>query len=53
MFGQRFTKRRAWSCYSFLAVHITNELRAFKKYNVNSLPHEFYKEHYLKENGAK
>lgn len=51
MFGKRFKKRRAWDCYSFLAVHIANELRAFKKYNVNSLPHEFYKEE--GDNGTK
>ena len=41
MFGKRFKKHRAWNCYAHLAVHIANELRAFKKYNVNSYPHGF------------
>lgn len=41
MFGKRFKKRRAWNCYVHLAVHIVNELKAFKKYNVNSYPHGF------------
>ena len=41
MFGKRFKKQRAWDCYTHLAVHIANELRAFKKYNVYSYPHEF------------
>lgn len=41
MFGKRFKKQRAWNCYAHLAVHIANELKAFKKYNVNSYPHEF------------
>lgn len=41
MFGKRFKKQRAWDCYTHLAVHIANELRAFKKYNVNSYPHGF------------
>lgn len=41
MFGKRFKKQRAWNCYAHLAVHIANELRAFKKYNVNSYPHGF------------
>lgn len=41
MFGKRFKKRRAWDCYSYLAIHIINELKAFKKYNVNSYPLEF------------
>lgn len=41
MFGKRFKKQRAWNCYAHLAVHIANELKAFKKYNVNSYPHGF------------
>ena len=41
MFGKRFKKQRAWECQTHLAVHIANELRAFKKYNVNSYPHGF------------
>ena len=41
MFGKRFKKQRAWDCYTHLAVHIANELRALKKYNVNSYPHGF------------
>ena len=41
MFGKRFKKHRAWNCYAHLAVHIANELKAFKKYNVNSYPHGF------------
>ena len=41
MFGKRFKKQRAWDCYTHLAVHIANELRAFKKYNVHSYPHGF------------
>lgn len=41
MFGNRFKKQRAWDCYTHLAVHIANELRAFKKYNVNSYPQDF------------
>ena len=41
MFVKRFKKHRAWNCYTHLAVHIANELRAFKKYNINSYPHGF------------
>ena len=51
MFGKRFKKIRAWNCYSFLAVHIVNELKAFKKYNVHTVPLDFHKEN--GDNGTK
>ena len=37
-YGRKYNKRRAWDLFSHLAKEITTDLKAFKKYNVNSVP---------------
>ena len=37
-YGRKYNKRRSWDLFSHLAKEITTDLKAFKKYNVNSVP---------------
>lgn len=39
--GIRWSKRRSWDLFSYLAPFIASELRAFKKYNINGVPQDF------------
>lgn len=43
-YGRKYKKRRAWDLYSHLAKEITTDLKAFKRYNVNSVPGELHLE---------
>ena len=37
-YGRKYNKRRSWDLFSYLAKEITTDLKAFKKYNTNSVP---------------
>lgn len=39
--GIRWSKKRSWDLFAYLAPFLASELRAFKKYNVNGVPHAF------------
>ena len=43
-YGKKYNKRRAWDLFSYLAKEITVDLKAFKKYNTNSVPGELHLE---------
>ena len=37
-YGRKYNKRRSWDLFSHLAKEITTDLKAFKRYNTNSVP---------------
>jgi len=39
--GIRWSKKRSWDLFTYLAPFLASELRAFKKYNVNGVPNYF------------
>ena len=49
IFGKRFRKHRSWDLFFFLAQDISTDLRAFLKYNINSVPCSFIKDNKLSD----
>lgn len=39
--GIRWSKRRSWDLFFYLAPFLASELKAFKKYNINGVPQHF------------
>lgn len=49
IFGRRFKKHRSWDLFFYLAQDISNDLRAFLKYNINSVPSTFIRNNKLND----
>ena len=39
--GIRWSKKRSWDLFAYLAPFLASELKAFKKYNINGAPNSF------------